>query len=253
VGSKSSEARDVFISYSRSDERFVKRFAQELEDHHLSVWVDRLELQVGDQFRSRIEDGIAACKYCVVVMSPAAFQSYFVRRVELESALNRMISEKRDGFILPLLISGSADDIPLLLRTIQYMDFRNKRTTARNLATLAARIRGDEGFTGARLVKGIDVTLSGQMVGIGELKQKARRGTSFTLFYEDGLVRSMEMYTDGKADGAKAVEYDGKGRVLRITLFRGNLAVDAWTYEYSPRTGLRHYKLISLPGAKSTS
>ena len=44
-------AQEVFISYSHRDDEFVLRLASDLEDRGASVWIDRGNIQGGEQWR----------------------------------------------------------------------------------------------------------------------------------------------------------------------------------------------------------
>jgi hypothetical protein len=246
-----AKASDVFISYSRADRAFVDRLVADLRDHHIDVWLDTLELVVGDQFRHRVEEGIEGSRYFCIVISPAAMSSFFVRRFELEPALTRMIAERRIGYVLPLLLKKPRRALPAMLRTLQYLDFSDMRTYLDNLQRLVRRLRLDsESFCGSRLYKNVDTALTGTMVGVGPLKQLPHHGAAVRVHYTDGRIVSMETYTDGKPDGAKSVIYDQHKRVSEIVLFRKDQVVDTWYYVYSRTTGKRKYKLISRPGAR---
>lgn len=61
--------RDVFLSYSRKNARVVQRIAADLEDQGISVWLDTIELTVGDRFHRSIEQGIAECRFFCIVLS----------------------------------------------------------------------------------------------------------------------------------------------------------------------------------------
>jgi hypothetical protein len=240
---------DVFIAYSRVDRVFVDRLVTDLKALQVRVWQDTLELQVGDQFRQKIEDAILRSRFFCFVMSNSSLRSFFVRRVELEAAFAKLLRQKRGSFILPLRLEKVRSS-PLLLSTYHYLDFISKRMYSHNVKALANRILMKEnGFTGSLLFKSVDTSMSGVMVGVGEpLKQAPNRGAFTRVFYESGQIRSMETYLDGKATGAKSVMYDSKGRVAEILLICNSKIVDAWKYQYDKRSGLRKFKFVCLPG-----
>jgi WD40 repeat protein len=88
----------VFLSYSREDQPYAERLARYLANCGLRVWFDRA-LGPGDPWVSVIERQINACAAVVVVVTPAAETSPWVRR-ELS------LAEGRGKLILPLLLSG---------------------------------------------------------------------------------------------------------------------------------------------------
>jgi hypothetical protein len=62
------------------------------------------------------------------------------------------------------------------------------------------------------------------------------------------LIRTAELYAEGKEDAVKAFVYDDKDRVREIVLFRNNKVVDTWQYHYDEQTGVVTKKLIIRPG-----
>ena len=79
-------AKDIFISYSRRDQEFVARLAGDLNEHVAGVWFDQSTIRAGQKWHDEIMDGIRECKAFVVVLSPDATQSRYVRE-ELDTAL----------------------------------------------------------------------------------------------------------------------------------------------------------------------
>jgi hypothetical protein len=93
------ERRDVFLCYARSDARFVDRLAKDLADHHITSWIDTLDIKVGDSFRERIEAGIESARHFCFVISPASMKSFYVQKIELDAAFSHMVATKRvDSF-----------------------------------------------------------------------------------------------------------------------------------------------------------
>src|SRR5713101_460460 len=76
----------VFLSHSSKDKEFVRHLAGELIREEITVWLDEVELRVGDNL-SGIESSIRASDYLVVVLSKAAVESGWVER-EIEVARN---------------------------------------------------------------------------------------------------------------------------------------------------------------------
>jgi hypothetical protein len=65
---------DVFISHASEDKAAVVRpLAKALRERGLTVWFDESELHIGDSLRRKIDQGIRACRFGVVVFSPAFF------------------------------------------------------------------------------------------------------------------------------------------------------------------------------------
>lgn len=67
-----SRSFDVFISHAPEDkETIVRPFADALAREGLEVWYDGLELKLGDSFRHKIDQGRAASRVGIVVLSKA--------------------------------------------------------------------------------------------------------------------------------------------------------------------------------------
>lgn len=79
-------SKDIFISYSRRDQEFVTRLAADLNEHIAGVWFDQSTIRAGQKWHDEIMDGIRECKAFVVILSPDATQSRYVRE-ELDTAL----------------------------------------------------------------------------------------------------------------------------------------------------------------------
>jgi hypothetical protein len=89
-------ADDVFVSYSRKDQEFVIRLASDLDEKVAGVWFDQSDIQAGHNWRDQIMDGIRRCKVFVLVLSPDAAESKYVRE-EVNKAL------ELDKLIIPIL------------------------------------------------------------------------------------------------------------------------------------------------------
>ena len=71
---------DYFVSYASEDrERIVRPLASLLTTIGLSVWYDQFELRLGDSLLGRIQEGIAASRYGIVVISPSFLQKKWPR------------------------------------------------------------------------------------------------------------------------------------------------------------------------------
>ena len=95
----------VFISYSHRDRAFIDRLASDLQVAGFGIWIDLLEVQVGESLSEEIFRGINQADCFFIVLSRDSVRSEWVKR-ELEIALAR---EQRDSrfFIIPILLHGS--------------------------------------------------------------------------------------------------------------------------------------------------
>jgi len=236
---------DVFISYSRRDARWVNRLARDLKLHDIKVWIDTLDLKVGDTVRAKIEEGIEFSRYFCFVISDASLQSYYARTVELEAAFSKMIDEKSEAFILPVMLRKPSKPLPLMLRQYHYLSFTNPRRYADGVFQLAKRIKlDDEQFSGSRWYTGIDVSPLGLLVGVGPMPYKSHSGYSVEIHFAKGQAVSLEMYHDGKLYCDKKVFYE-KGRVSMIEQYRKGRRTERLVYYYTrsnrPRRKLKQW------------
>jgi TIR domain len=79
-------SKDIFISYSRRDQEFVTRLASDLDAQVAGVWFDQSAIQLGQDWHDEIMEGIHECKAFILVLSPDAAESRYVRE-EVNKAL----------------------------------------------------------------------------------------------------------------------------------------------------------------------
>lgn len=112
----------VFISYSHSDSQFVDELADKLKATGVDVWIDKWKIKVGDSITQRINDGIRASDFLIVVLSCASVNSKWVRE-ELNAATIKNVEEERQAFILPALLEEC--QIPMLLQHRKHANFKD--------------------------------------------------------------------------------------------------------------------------------
>lgn len=64
---------DVFISHAGEDSGVAGPLADELTNRGYKVWYDRYVLRVGDSLRRQIDDGLAKCRFGIVILSHSFF------------------------------------------------------------------------------------------------------------------------------------------------------------------------------------
>jgi hypothetical protein len=99
---------DVFISHASEDKNLARNLAYKLEDSGLQVWFDSLQLNTGDSLRGKIDEGLAASEYGVVILSQAFFAKKWPQR-----ELNGLLSREEEGHkvVLPVWHQMTASDI----------------------------------------------------------------------------------------------------------------------------------------------
>lgn len=107
----------VYISYNTRDLPFVENLYDRLSQAGLNPWLDRRALVAGDKWRERIAEAVATAYAVVVVLSPNAAASEYVR-ADIDNA--RKVGLR----IIPVLMADVApDDNPLA--DTQWLNFRD--------------------------------------------------------------------------------------------------------------------------------
>jgi hypothetical protein len=88
--------------------------------HHVNVWVDRWELNIGDSIIHKVQEAIDASSALLVVLSKSSTQSEWCKK-EIDGGFLKELEEKR-VFVLPVLLEDCS--LPLFARGKIYADFR---------------------------------------------------------------------------------------------------------------------------------
>jgi hypothetical protein len=113
-------SKDIFISYSRRDQEFVTRLAYDLNEQVAFVWFDRSTIQPGQKWHDEIMEGIQECKAFILVLSPDAMESRYVRE-EVNKAL------ELGKAIFPVIYRPAnwTGQFEALVREVQTLDLRS--------------------------------------------------------------------------------------------------------------------------------
>ena len=111
---------DIFISYSRRDTEFVARLASDLDAQVAGVWFDQSAIQLGQKWHDEIMDGIRECKAFILVLSPDAAESKYVRE-EVNKAL------ELGKTIFPVIYRAGkwTGEFETLVKEVQTLDLRS--------------------------------------------------------------------------------------------------------------------------------
>ena len=90
---------EVFVSHSSRDSAFVDWLVSVLRRHRIPVWYSRLDIQGAQQWHDEIGEALQRCDWFIVILSPDAVESKWVKR-ELLYSLQQDRFEER---IAPLL------------------------------------------------------------------------------------------------------------------------------------------------------
>jgi len=110
----------VFLSHSTKDKQFVQTLAGELEAEKIEPWLCEVDIELGDNFVVKIEEGLRDADLAVLFWSPEAARSDWTR-LEWTSVTAREISESRTRLGVVLLRDCA---VPELLRVKHQVDAR---------------------------------------------------------------------------------------------------------------------------------
>ena len=107
----------LFISYSRTDSTFVDRLEADLKARSFQPWVDRRNLisAAGLDWSSELQKAIEDCQIMLVVLSPKAMESKYVRR-------EYHYADSLGKTIIPL--NWLTAKVPMDLNDIQWVSFQ---------------------------------------------------------------------------------------------------------------------------------
>jgi|GEM_PF-3407054 len=111
---------EVFISYSQKNADFARKLNLKLQTFGKNTWFDQESLVGASNFEEEIFKGIASSENFVFIISPQSVASPFCAE-EVSYA-----SKQNKRFIPILLEETPVENIPVELRSIQWVDFKNK-------------------------------------------------------------------------------------------------------------------------------
>lgn len=127
----------IFIAYARSEwEAIVVPLSVSLQDANQQIWVDQYLVQGGDDWMIAVEQALAECWLLLVVVSPEALESRYVR-------LAYRYFRNREKPVIPFLYANTESLPPELaqLKAVRY-DPSNREQSFRELL---AEIRSHKG------------------------------------------------------------------------------------------------------------
>ncbi|WP_084506099.1 DUF1883 domain-containing protein [Amycolatopsis sp. ATCC 39116] len=100
---------DVFISHASEDKDAVARpLAEALRELGVTVWLDEIQLRIGDSLRRKIDQGIRASKFATVIFS-SEFMSKGWTQYELDGIVTKTVVGEQN--LLPIWHNVSKDEI----------------------------------------------------------------------------------------------------------------------------------------------
>ena len=117
-----STQRKVFISHSAQDRAFVVRLTRALQRHGVRYWYSAQHIKAAQEWHDAIGRALEECNWFVVVLTPAAVRSIWVKR-ELAFVLRQRRYNER---IIPVLLkSCEFQNLSWTLEEFEFIDFTN--------------------------------------------------------------------------------------------------------------------------------
>ena len=132
----------AFFSYSREDQEFALKLAQDLRTGGAHIWLDQIDIEPGMPWDRAVQQALESSPRMLVILSPKSTSSDNVSD-EVGFALDN------HKLVIPVLYRDC--DVPFRLRRLQYVDFRAEYTHALDklLKALAGEISGSAAFAAA--------------------------------------------------------------------------------------------------------
>ena len=116
-----AQGAKIFISHSSKDKQFAIWLGTDLKASGHTPWFDEWDICVGESIPEKVSHGLSSADFVVVVLSQNSIKSKWVEREWHAKYWSEI--EKNQTIVLPILIEDC--DIPELLKTKKYADFRS--------------------------------------------------------------------------------------------------------------------------------
>lgn len=125
--------KEYFLSYSRGDQAFALRFAHDLKAAGVDVWVDQLDIGIGQNWDRAVEAAVRGCEGFIIILSP--------RSVASENVADEVgVAIEGTKQIIPILFETCT--VPMRLARVQFIDSRTDYQDA--LRRCTGLILGDQ-------------------------------------------------------------------------------------------------------------
>lgn len=110
----------VFISHCAQDRAFVRRLTRVFDEHRIPYWYSGEHIRGAQEWHDEIGRGLKSCNWFLVVLTPAAVRSTWVKR-ELSFALRQ---RRYNDKIIPVLLKRCRfHDLSWTLGELEFVDF----------------------------------------------------------------------------------------------------------------------------------
>ena len=148
------EIVDVFLCHNGADKDWVRKLAEQIESETfdgnpsgrpLKVWFDEWDINVGENFIRRINQGLSMARYVAVVISPEFLRADWPTLEWTHVVCDDPTNKK--GRIIPLFLRDYSSalnetaDLPAPFKSLNWIDFRKPLQFKRSYLKLIRRIR----------------------------------------------------------------------------------------------------------------
>src|SRR5437868_3608915 len=98
---KPNRPKEVFLSHSHHDAPLTKQIAAELRRHKIKAWYSEHHIAGAQKWQDEIGSALERCDWFIVLMTPEAAQSKWVRR-EVSIAVD---DSRYDDRVVPLAVN----------------------------------------------------------------------------------------------------------------------------------------------------
>jgi len=130
----------VFISHAQQDAKWAALIRRGLrEKPYFDVWDSELEIQAGDNWALKTGEALASSDAVIVLLSPEAVSSPFVRK-EIDFVLtNRKFRDR----VIPVMVKPTKE-VPWILHTLPFIDgTHGKEKAIGDVAVALETVRAD--------------------------------------------------------------------------------------------------------------
>jgi hypothetical protein len=140
---------DIFLSHSSGDKDWVRDLAARIQaetfqGRHLRAWVDEAGLAAGQRLRPEIEEALGRSRFLGLVLTEASVTAQWV----IHEWTHFHALHPEGDRIVPLLAAPLKErDVPILVKDLVYIDFRQPGDFERGFARLLERLRSSQAPT----------------------------------------------------------------------------------------------------------
>lgn len=116
--------RKIFISYSHKDKETVIPFIEKLTSIGLSIWIDQVEIDFGENLTEIIQDAMKNCEMALLFLSQHTKNALYQKH-ELTTIFNDVINNTKK-FIPIKLDDINLNDVLYGLNNYLYVDYSSE-------------------------------------------------------------------------------------------------------------------------------